>query len=173
MKRRMVQRGSSIDPDVRARTTDLLLAGHGPAATLRQLEREFPDRAPSHRWVKSRSARLRAEPSEPWRFMTSLPGEAAAVLPVIDELYTKTAGRATTVTKAEANVLRRVREAIPHIAPWPAYLVARQLLVASPLEEGMLMEYLAVASRPPSRRRPTEAEWRGLLPFVESLEEVG
>jgi len=155
-----------IDRDMAEVAEELLLAKEGPKAVARALAQTFPNRRqPSLRWIKARSAALKAEPSEPWSFIDALPEEAAVVLPVLGAVMRRTGRRTRHVTRAEARMLRKVVAAVPDVPPWVAYLLARQFLVATPDEANLLVEYMADAPwRRGVTRYETAAEAVGLIP---------
>lgn len=118
-----------IDRDILDFITDLAVnrKDKSPAEIYRDMLRqdEFKDRCPKKRTVERIVAELRAKDESPtWSIGDSDPEDAKLVLASLEHIVSNSFGRATTVSKAEAEWIIRIQKIAPDLSQFRAQVLA-------------------------------------------------
>lgn len=133
-----------VDGDVRREIERQARLPEPSAATAIQTvldqDERFAGRVPPLRTIQAiaRAAAV-VDDSEPWRLDDGLGLSAGLILDVLAEVVEQTDGRRRHITRAEATWVVRIRRARPDLAPWAAYMLARDFMAGKQIEDDTLL----------------------------------
>ena len=119
------KRGRYVDKATLDVIEDLAARGLGPT----QIKNQLGDDAPSLRTIQDIvREKSGPDPSGRWGLNDADPDDAALILPALADIIQETEGRRAYLTRAQAELIGRIRRVAPELNGWAVYRLARLYL---------------------------------------------